>query len=71
MPGSDKPHRKSPPVYVRFDLNVSGDGAAAVVRAIPLEEMGERQAERTNDAKPGKQCTCRVQATRNVEGPES
>jgi len=74
MPGtSDGPHSKYRHVYaiVRFDLEMSRERAAAVVKVIPSQELAEKETARLNAVNKGKQCTYKVQTSRFVESPET
>jgi hypothetical protein len=65
----DKPHLKYPHVYaiVRFDLDMTGENAATVVKVIASRELAEKEAARLNEANKGKRCFYRVQTTKLVE----
>jgi hypothetical protein len=70
---SDKSHSKYLHVYaiVRFDLSMSGENAATVVKVIPSREFAEIEASRLNEVNKGKGCIYKVQTTRFVEELET
>lgn len=69
----DSPHSKYPHVYavLRFDLYMSGENSATVVKVIPSQAPAEEEAARLNNVNKGKQCIYTVQTTRFVENLET
>lgn len=69
----DKRHAKYPHVcaIVRFNLFMSGENAATVVKVIPTQELADEEAVRLNEVNKGKQCVYKVQVTRFVERHET
>ena len=69
----DKPHSKYPHVYaiVRFDLDMTGENGATVVKVIQSKEHAEQEATRLNELNKGKLCVYRMQTARFVGSPET
>lgn len=52
---------------IRFDLNMSGENAATVVKVMASADLAKREAARLNEVNADKKCVYKVQTTRFVD----